>query len=169
MNESVYISVGMPSGYSGGVGRAPRRLLAPVRELSAAKIPRSANGAPAGAVGPAWRPTVRYVRDLSANSSKSTDSVGATNSMSTERVIVPSAADPRAADSEIPADHFPLAVRFDASRSESPWTCSCLCATAAGPRRLTLSVAAGLALIGAGRHGVVINERDQSVNGPRTS
>jgi len=86
---------------------------------------------------------------------------------SRETVTVQSAADPRAAASEVPDDHVPMSVRLDASHLAFAWTCSCLCATAMGPRYISVSVAAGLALIASGRHGVVVDERlDPSANNP---
>jgi hypothetical protein len=126
--------------------------------------------APADAVGRSWRPTVRYIRDIAyvAPTESVLDLESADRSRQT--VTVQSAADPRAAASEVPDDHVPMAVRLHAGHPAFPWTCSCLCATAAGPRYISVSVAAGLALIASGRHGVVVNERpDPSANTPERS
>lgn len=65
--------------------------------------------------------------------------------------------DPVAARREVPEGFRPLALRFEpASRiDECAPSCTCLVATRRGPARIKISMPAALALVAAGRHGIV--------------
>ena len=73
-----------------------------------------------------------------------------------ETVDLENAPNPSAAESEIPSGSWPLAVRIDVdSEDVASCACTCLIKTERGPKRIQLSVAAGLALVAAGRHGII--------------
>jgi hypothetical protein len=78
---------------------------------------------------------------------------------SRETILVAGVASETAVRDELPDGCHPLAVRVEVS-SHGP-VCTCIATTPSGPRRIALSVPAGLALVRQGFHGIVTDEHDR--------
>jgi hypothetical protein len=72
---------------------------------------------------------------------------------SRETVVVAGVASETALHDEVPDGCHPLAVRVEVSSYPPAFTC--IATTPSGPRRIALSVPAGLALVRRGLHGIV--------------